>query len=61
MLELKAFSPSRINYIRCYFDDLFTIISVVAAMLPIMVQVKGPQKAKCFLRFCQSQEIWSDT
>ena len=57
MLELKAFSPSRINYVRYYFDDLFTSVSVVAAMLPIMVQVKGPQNARCFLRFYQSQEI----
>ena len=23
----KAFSPSRINYLRCYFQDLFTSIS----------------------------------
>ena len=34
--ESKAFSPSRINYLRCYFQDLFTSISVVAAMLPIV-------------------------
>ena len=35
-LESKAFSPSRISYLRCYFQDLSTGISVVAAMLPIM-------------------------
>ena len=35
-LEPKAFSPSRISYLRSYFHDLLTSISVVAAMLPIM-------------------------
>ena len=34
--NLKSFSPSRISYLKCYFQDLFTSISVVAAMLPIM-------------------------
>ena len=28
--------PSVLNYLRCYFQGLFTSISVVAAMLPIM-------------------------
>ena len=37
-LESKAFSPSRIRYLGCYFQDLFTSISVVAEMLPIMVR-----------------------
>ena len=37
-LESKAFSPSRISYLRCYFQDPFTSISVVAAILPIMVR-----------------------
>ena len=37
-LELKAFSPPRISYLRCYFQYLFTTISVVAAMLSIMVR-----------------------
>ena len=32
----KAFSPLRISYLRCYFQDLFRSISAVAAMLPIM-------------------------
>ena len=31
-----AFSTSRISYLRCYFQDVFTSIGVVAAMLPIM-------------------------
>ena len=35
-LESKAFSPSRISYLRCYFQDLFTSISAVTAMLPII-------------------------
>ena len=35
-LESKPFSPSKISYLRCYFQDLFTSISVVAVMLPIM-------------------------
>ena len=34
--EPKVFSPSRINYLRCYFQDLLTSISVMAAGLPIM-------------------------
>ena len=34
--NLKSFSPSRISYLKCYFQDLFTSISVVGAMLPIM-------------------------
>ena len=38
MLESKASLASRISYVRCYFQDLFTSISVVAAMLPIMVR-----------------------
>ena len=37
-LESKAFSPSRIRYLGCYFQDLFISISVVAEMLPIMVR-----------------------
>ena len=35
-VESKAFSPSKINYLRCYFHDLFTSIIMVAAMLLIM-------------------------
>ena len=35
-LKSKAFSPSRVSYLRCYFHDFFTSISVVAAMLLIM-------------------------
>ena len=31
-----AFSTLRISYLGCYFQDLFTSIGVVAAMLPIM-------------------------
>ena len=36
LLKSKAFSPARVSYLRCYFHDLFTSISVVAAMLLIM-------------------------
>ena len=35
-VRVKAFSPSRISYLRCYFQDLFTSIIVVVAMLSIM-------------------------
>ena len=35
-LKLKPFSSWRMNYLRGYFQDLFTSISVVAAMLHIM-------------------------
>ena len=35
-LESKAILPSRIDDLRCYFQDLFTSVSVVAAMLPII-------------------------
>ena len=35
-VRVKAFSPLRINYLRCYFQGLFTSVSVVAAMPPIM-------------------------
>ena len=34
-VRVKSFSPLRISYPRCYFQDLFRSISVVAAMLPI--------------------------
>ena len=34
--NFKSFSPSRISYLKCDFQDSFTSISVVAAMLPIM-------------------------
>ena len=36
LLGSKAFS--RISYLTCYFQELFTSISVVAVMLPIMVR-----------------------
>ena len=36
--ESKTFWPSRISYLRCYFKDFFTNISVVAAKLPIIVR-----------------------
>ena len=45
-LESKAFSPSRINYLRCYFQDLFTSISLVAAMLTIMEKPNAILKSK---------------
>ena len=35
-LESKAFSLLRINYLRCYFQDLFISISAVAALPPII-------------------------
>ena len=31
-----VFSPSRIGYLRCYFQDVLASISVVSAMLSIM-------------------------
>ena len=37
-LQSTAFSPSRISYRKCSFQNLFTSISVVAAMLPFMVK-----------------------
>ena len=45
-LESKAFSPSRISYQICYFQDLFTSISMVAPMLPIMVRPNAILKSK---------------
>ena len=37
LLNSKAFSPSTISFLRCYFRDLFTII-MMAAMIPIVVR-----------------------
>ena len=37
LLNSKAFSPSTISFLRCYFRDLFTII-MMAAMIPIVVK-----------------------
>ena len=37
-VRVKSFSPSRISYLRCCFQDLFTSIKVVAAVLPIMIK-----------------------
>ena len=45
-IRVKAFSPSEIRYLRCYIQDLFTSISVVAAMLPIMERPKAILKPK---------------
>ena len=45
-IRVKAFSPSGIHYLRCYIQDLFTSISVVAAMLPIMERPKAILKPK---------------
>ena len=36
----KAFSPSIINYHKCYFQDLLTSVIMVAAMLPIIERPK---------------------
>ena len=38
LLDSKPFSPSRVSYLRRYFQNLFTSISVLAAMLLIMVR-----------------------
>ena len=38
LLESIPFSPSRISYLRCNFQDLFTSISVVGTMPLIMVR-----------------------
>ena len=45
-VRVKSFSPSRINYLRCYFQDLITSVSVVAAMLPIMERPNSILKSK---------------
>ena len=38
-IVFKAFSPSRINYLRCYFQGLFTGISVVAILKSEFVNI----------------------
>ena len=38
LLQSKSFLPSRISYLRNYFQDLFTCKSMVTAMLPIMAR-----------------------
>ena len=45
-LQSKAFSPSTISYLRCHFKYLFTSISVVAAILPIMKQSHAISKSQ---------------
>ena len=45
-LESKAFSSSKISYLRWYFQELLTSISVVAAMLPIMAGPNTILKSK---------------
>ena len=45
-VRVKAFSTSRISYLRCYFQDLFTSISGVGAMLPIMERPKASLKSE---------------
>ena len=40
LLNSKAFSPSAISFLRCYFQDLFIITSAMAEMLPIVVRPK---------------------
>ena len=45
-LKVKRFSPSRIGYLRCYFQDLFTSISLMAAMLPITVRQNAISKSE---------------
>ena len=37
-VRVKAFQPLRRSCLRCSFQDLFTSISLVAAMLPFMVR-----------------------
>ena len=45
-LESKPFTSSRISYLRCYFQDLFTSMSVVAAVLPIIERRKAILKSE---------------
>ena len=46
LLEAKAFSLSKISYLRCYFRDLLISISVVAEMPTIMVWPNAILKSK---------------
>ena len=46
MLESKAFPPLIVSYLRCYFQNLFTSISVVAAMLPNTVRPNAILKSE---------------
>ena len=43
-------SPSLISYRRCYFQNLLTSKSVVAAMLPVIVEPNGILKSKVQIR-----------
>ena len=45
-VTLKDFFIFKVSYVRYYFQDLFTSISVVAAMLPIMVRPNAIFKSK---------------
>ena len=45
-VRVKSFFPSRKGYLRCYFLDLLTSISVVAAMLPIMEKANSILKSE---------------
>ena len=46
-LESKSFSPSNKICLKCYFQDLFTSISVVMApMLPVMVRPNSKDHLK---------------
>ena len=45
-LESKTFPSSKISYLRCYFQDMFTRINVVGAILPIMVRLNTILKTK---------------
>ena len=45
-LESKPFSSSRISYLRCYFQDLLTSISVVTAVLSIIERPKAILKSE---------------
>ena len=45
-VRVKIFLLSRISYLRRYFQDWFTSISVVATMLPIMVRPNAILKSE---------------
>ena len=45
-VRVKKLTPSRTSYLRYYFQDFFTSISVVAAMLAIMVRPNVILKSK---------------
>ena len=61
LLGSKAFSTSRKSYPRCYFHDLLTNTSVMAAMLPFMVRLNVILRVyKVFLSKKWKKKIFRD-